>query len=42
MADMENIVRQLAGSVSPIRPDRHFPRRFRPNRKFNLQLKSHL
>lgn len=39
--EMAKIIKQLASSVSPIRPGRHFPRK-PTGKKFNLQLKSHL
>ena len=39
---MEKIIKILSSSVSPIRPDRSFPRRPAHRKKFNLFLKSHL
>lgn len=40
--EMDEIISLLAASVAPLRPGRSFKRKRKPNRAFNLQLKSHL
>jgi hypothetical protein len=40
--EMECVIQAMAREVSPIRPDRSFPRRFKPALVVNHNLKSHL
>ncbi len=40
--EMDDVIRSLARVVSPIRPQRSFPRNFKPFYKVNHSLKSHL
>lgn len=40
--EMERIINSMAREVSPFRPNRSFPRNFKPNFKANHNLKSHL
>lgn len=40
--EMNRIIRTMAREVSPVRPDRSFPRNFKPAFKANHNLKSHL
>ena len=41
-AEMERIIKTMARAVSPVRPNRSFPRVFRPHLVANANLKSHL
>jgi hypothetical protein len=40
--EMEDVIRTMAREVSPVRPDRSFPRNFKPYHVANHNLKSHL
>jgi hypothetical protein len=40
--EMERVIKIMAREVSPIRPNRSFPRHFKPNLNVNHNLKSHL